>query len=173
RDDRGPIVLCVDTSGSMAGLPERVAKAISLAVLKTAVREGRRAYLISFSDRIETIEITDPGESLESLIEFLRRSFYGGTDLRPAIDRAIEVTARPEYANADILVVSDFRVPKILDRHVRRIKERQRTAGTGFYSLTVNRSPVLDTFNIFDRSWLYDISNPENRGIPIRSLTSL
>lgn len=173
RDDRGPVILCIDTSGSMAGLPERVAKAVSLAVLKSAAAERRRVYVISFSDRVETLEVTDPSSSLGGLVDFLRRSFYGGTDLRPAIDEAIRATGKAEFRNADVLVVSDFRVPKILDRSIRRMKERQRLHGTGFYSLTVNRSPVIDTFNIFDRSWLYDISSPDSPGIPLRSLTPL
>jgi len=172
-DDRGPLILCVDTSGSMAGLPERVAKAICLAVVRIAAMEKRHAFVISFSDRVETLEISDPSSSLAALSEFLGRSFYGGTDLRPAIDAAIRATGSPEFRNADVLVISDFRVPKILDRSIRGIKERQRTHGTGFYSLTVNRYPVIDTFNIFDRSWLYDISNPDSPGIPVRSLTSL
>jgi len=135
--------------------------------------EKRHAFVISFSDRVETLEISDPSSSLAALSEFLGRSFYGGTDLRPAIDAAIRATGSREFRNADVLVISDFRVPKILDRSIRGIKERQRTHGTGFYSLTVNRYPVIDTFNIFDRSWLYDISNPDSPGIPVRSLTSL
>ncbi|HUX12594.1 MAG TPA: VWA domain-containing protein [Spirochaetia bacterium] len=173
RDDRGPLLLCVDTSGSMAGVAERVAKAMAFAIVRIAVREARPAFVIAFSDRIETIEVTDPAHSLGNFVEFLRRSFYGGTDLRPAIDRTLEVLEREEFRNADVLLISDFRIPKILDRHTRRIKEKQRTQGTGFYSLTVNRSSIVDPFNIFDRSWLYDISHPESHGIPVRSLTPL
>ncbi|MHA1132166.1 MAG: hypothetical protein ACTSRC_21730 [Candidatus Helarchaeota archaeon] len=36
---RGPIVACIDTSGSMSGYPEELAKALSLAVIKIAQHE--------------------------------------------------------------------------------------------------------------------------------------
>ncbi len=171
--DQGPLILCIDTSGSMAGLPERVAKALSLAVLRAMFRTQRAAYIIAFSDRIMTMDIHDPSQALPEVAAFLRNSFHGGTDLRPALNEAMRRLADERYRRADVLIVSDFRVPKILDHHVERIKQMQRELQTGFYSLTVHTKPVADQLNIFDRSWLYDISNPETRGIPIRSLTPL
>ncbi|HUX52645.1 MAG TPA: VWA domain-containing protein [Spirochaetia bacterium] len=172
EDKRGPIILCLDTSGSMAGLPERVAKALTLAVLKTAIAEGRAVYLVAFSDRIMTLELSTPDSSLEELSRFLGRSFLGGTDLRPALNQTISMLAQERFERADVLIVSDFRIPKILDRHIQRIGRQQRL-GTAFYSLTVNRTGVVDQFNIFDNSWLYDISDESRRGIPLRSLTAL
>jgi uncharacterized protein with von Willebrand factor type A (vWA) domain len=41
-EDLGPIILCVDTSGSMFGAPEKVAKALALAILEVALRQKRR-----------------------------------------------------------------------------------------------------------------------------------
>jgi len=172
EDRRGPIILCLDTSGSMAGVPERVAKALTLAVLKTAIGEGRSVYLVAFSDRIMTLELSAPDSSLEELSRFLGRSYHGGTDLRPALNQTLTMLAEDRFARADVLIVSDFRIPKILDRHIQRIGRQQRQ-GTAFYSLTVNRTGVVDEFNIFDRSWLYDISDETRRGIPLRSLTAL
>ncbi len=172
-EERGPLILCVDTSGSMVGMPERVAKSLSLAVLKTTNAENRPAYLISFSDRIRTLDLAAPETSAIELSAFLRKSFHGGTDLRPALNESLRVLESARYKRADVLVISDFRIPKIMDRHMERVKRQQRENGTRFYSLTVNRAAVYDPFNIFDRSWLYDISDPDHPGIPTGSLTEL
>jgi len=45
RRERGPILVIVDTSGSMHGLPEQVAKALVLEALRTAHAEKRRCRL--------------------------------------------------------------------------------------------------------------------------------
>ncbi|MEM6801826.1 MAG: hypothetical protein AAF696_10520, partial [Bacteroidota bacterium] len=45
--ERGPIILCIDPSGSMFGRPERIAKALALAILNICLPQKRKAYLIS------------------------------------------------------------------------------------------------------------------------------
>lgn len=45
----GPIILCLDTSGSMRGARETVAKALALECLRGAHRQRRPAYLYAFS----------------------------------------------------------------------------------------------------------------------------
>ena len=85
--ERGPIILVIDTSGSMYGQPEQIAKAISFVILSRALRQKRPCYLISFSDHIKTLELTKMGKELDTLIEFLTLSFHGGTDIQPALER--------------------------------------------------------------------------------------
>jgi hypothetical protein len=45
----GPIILCLDTSGSMRGARETVAKALALECLRGAHRQRRKCYLYAFS----------------------------------------------------------------------------------------------------------------------------
>ncbi len=45
----GPIILCLDTSGSMRGARETVAKALALECLRGANRQRRPCYLYAFS----------------------------------------------------------------------------------------------------------------------------
>lgn len=47
--DRGPILLCVDTSGSMRGARETVAKALSLECMRAAREQERGCYVFAFS----------------------------------------------------------------------------------------------------------------------------
>ena len=48
---RGPFIVCVDTSGSMGGYPEECAKALFLALLKVAMDEKRGCYLLWARDQ--------------------------------------------------------------------------------------------------------------------------
>ncbi len=162
---RGPVIVCIDTSGSMAGSPERVAKAISLAVSQMAVREGRRCYLISFSTEIRTLEISDLPRELPALSDFLAHSFHGGTDLRPALREALRMLERERFRRADVLTVSDFRVPKIADRFGVELQRARDRYATIFHSLTVNPHATDDPLHLFDLKWHYDISHPESAGV--------
>ena len=47
--DRGPILLCVDTSGSMRGPRETVAKALALECMRAAREQERGCYVFAFA----------------------------------------------------------------------------------------------------------------------------
>ena len=51
--DRGPILLCVDTSGSMRGPREIVAKALALECMRAAKAQERGCYVFAFSGPAE------------------------------------------------------------------------------------------------------------------------
>ena len=163
--ERGPIIACIDTSGSMTGRPERVAKAASLALAEAALAEGRRCYLISFSTGINTLEISELPRDLPALSEFLSHSFHGGTDLRPALREAVRMVGTEQFQRADVITLSDFKVPKIADRLSEELQRARDAHGTVFHSLTVNESPVIDPLHLFDFRWHYDISHPESEGV--------
>jgi uncharacterized protein with von Willebrand factor type A (vWA) domain len=158
--ERGPIIACVDTSGSMTGRPERVAKAIILALARVAAADERPCYVIAFSTRVRTFELADFSE-LPELSAFLGYSFHGGTDLRPALEETLSRLETTRYERADVLVVSDFRVPKLLERQTARIGAAQSELGTLFHSLTVAEAPPVDPLHIFDFHWHYDTSTRE------------
>lgn len=109
---KGPIVLCIDTSGSMASKiggvsPEIVAKAITLFMVKRARSQGRSCFLINFSVDIDTIDLCAK-RGIFGLLNFLSFSFDGGTDAIAALKFAFKKCSDFEYKNADILMISDF-----------------------------------------------------------------
>ena len=59
KDLTGPIIICVDTSGSMQGTPEQTAKITAFAIAKAAIKQHRKCFLISFSTGIETLDVSD------------------------------------------------------------------------------------------------------------------
>ncbi|OBV29542.1 hypothetical protein BKN38_08015 [Helicobacter sp. CLO-3] len=106
-ETKGPIILCIDTSGSMSGEPETIAKAIALFMARIAMEQKRACYLISFSTGIYTLDLTPPNGLFE-LMSFLEMSFNGGTDAIPAIQEGFRKMQDEAYKKADMLVISDF-----------------------------------------------------------------
>ncbi|WIA19969.1 hypothetical protein OEZ85_005847 [Tetradesmus obliquus] len=107
--EMGPIILCLDTSGSMRGARELVAKALALECMRGAHRQQRPCYLYAFSgpDQVQELELSVDLPSLEKLLEFLSCSFQGGTDVDKPLQLSLERLQKDEWAKADILMVTD------------------------------------------------------------------
>lgn len=103
--ERGPFVLCLDTSGSMAGAPENIAKAVAIAALREAHASGRACKLLAFGGPDELIE-RDLGD-LNATLDLMAQSFDGGTDVQTPIERAIDCVHEAAWRGADLLIVSD------------------------------------------------------------------
>lgn len=116
RGRRGPLVVCVDTSYSMAGGREAVAKAVALAVCRVAAAQKRSGLVLAFGAADELAEVACPGvgataADVDRLLDFLERGFGGGTDVVGPLRRAVAAVERgegdSELADADILLVTD------------------------------------------------------------------
>jgi len=107
--ERGPIILCLDTSGSMRGGPETLAKAVALQALRTAHAEQRGCLLIAFGGPGEIVEreLAKGRDGLAALLDLMGQGFDGGTDVQSPIERAIERVHEQRWASADLLIVSD------------------------------------------------------------------
>jgi uncharacterized protein with von Willebrand factor type A (vWA) domain len=105
---RGPLVLCLDTSASMQGAPENLAKAVALATLRIARAEHRGCKLIAFGAPGELIERDlDAGAGLDALLELMGQSFDGGTDVQTPIERALDAVQEAAWIGADLVLVTD------------------------------------------------------------------
>jgi uncharacterized protein with von Willebrand factor type A (vWA) domain len=105
----GPIILCLDTSGSMMGARETVAKAMVLECMRQAKSQQRQCYLYSFSGPgdCQELELKVTGKGVSQLLEFLAGSFHGGTDVDEPFIRALSRLDEEAWSNADILLVTD------------------------------------------------------------------
>ncbi len=153
--DQGPMILCIDTSGSMHGQPETIAKAVSLFLATKAREKDRPCYLINFSTGITTLDLSGK-DGLASLMNFLSNSFWGGTDIAPALRHTLEVMRKDEYKKADVLVVSDF-IMGSMPADILKGIEAQRDEGSQFYSLVVGNCFMDNRLKtLFDYEWVYD-----------------
>jgi len=155
--EKGPIIFCIDTSGSMLGENEIIAKIICFAVLKIAMLDDRKCYLISFSEEIETFEITDIKNQLDKILLFLNMGFYGGTDAKEALKEALKMLNNENFKNADVIMISDFEMPEFSHHFKKRIKIAKKK-GNKFHSLLIGNydDENLSIIQEFDSHWMCD-----------------
>ena len=106
---QGPMIVCLDTSGSMRGAPENVAKACVLQVLRTAPQARRGCRLLAFGGPDEIVErdLSPDLRGLDAMLAVMGQSFDGGTDVQMPLERAVALVHNQAWALADILIVSD------------------------------------------------------------------
>lgn len=172
EEAKGPFIICVDTSGSMHGTPETVAKTLCFAILKIAIRDNRKCYLISFSTGIETLNLTDLKNSLDKIISFLSMSFHGGTDATPAMREALRMLTTQDYKKADVIMVSDF-VMSAFDKTTQDQIKTAKDNKTKFHSLVIGNSQNPATIKDFDSNWFYDLNNPNSVLTLIKNINEL
>ena len=109
RKRTGPVVACLDTSGSMGGTPLLKAKALLLAIANILRQEERSLHVLLFgaADEIREFALEDAQHSA-GLLHFLRQGFGGGTNFEAPLARAMQIIEQhPAYEKADVLMISD------------------------------------------------------------------
>jgi len=109
KKEQGPVVALVDTSGSMHGTPEIVAKSVILALTKKMLKQERDVKVILFSGPKSTVEIelTSKKKMAKEFLKFLEGSFGGGTDFNTALKSGLESLKQPAFKGADLLFITD------------------------------------------------------------------
>jgi uncharacterized protein with von Willebrand factor type A (vWA) domain len=109
RLEAGPILVCIDTSASMRGGPEQVAKAAVLEALRTAHAQRRACHVFAFSGPGDVVEmdLDLDARGIRSAIDLLERSFHGGTDICEPLERALARLETDRWRLADLLIASD------------------------------------------------------------------
>lgn len=162
-DGKGPVIICLDTSGSMSGSREKVAKALCFSLISKAVSEKRECLLINFSIKIETMVFSKLSKFSE-ILEFLKKSFYGGTDAVPALSYSLDMLEKEKYKQADILMISDFLLETVDETVEARIKKAKR-ANNKFYSIAIgNLNMEQHLKDLFSKQWSY---NPKTASIKL------
>ena len=139
--NRGPMVICLDTSGSMAGLPENIAKASVLECLKVAYKEKRRCYVYLFGSKgeVSELDLTLDASDFNVLLNFLTMSFNGGTDVDEPLNKALQKCDSEEWYKADILLVSDGEFP-VSSGLSRKISNRRKNHGLQVHGIQIGNS---------------------------------
>lgn len=109
RLEMGPMLICVDTSGSMQGGAETVAKAVVLEAVRAAHAQQRACHVFAFSgpDEVVDMSLMLDAHGLERLTRFLGQSFCGGTDIGAPLELVITRLEQEDWHMADLLIASD------------------------------------------------------------------
>lgn len=136
RFDRGPMLIVIDTSGSMSGTPEIIAKALTLQAAKTAHAEKRACYLYAFGGQGQRIEhdLKFTQDGIQKLLEFLGYSFGGGNDIE-TIEYAVKRLEEEQWKKADVMIVSDGEWSA--SSHIEQIVKSSSQNGTRFHGIQV------------------------------------
>lgn len=151
RLTKGPIIVSIDTSGSMSGQPQRIAFSLLKQLLRMAKKQKRPCYLISFSVRSKSIDLAKPRNWCR-IDNFLENSYSGGTDGEEMLAEAIHVLQKGTYEMADVLIVSDFEFPVPNPSTMEKI-DKEKTLGTRFYGLKIGHYGVKGYKLIMDKIW--------------------
>ena len=143
--ERGPILLCLDSSGSMRGAREGVAKALALECMRAAKVQERGCYCFAFSgpQQIEEIDLASDPAGLARLFDFLERPFNGGSDLNAPLAACVGRLATAEWANSDILIVSDGELRQPGTPVLRQISIAKDTLGLRIHGLQLPINRVI------------------------------
>lgn len=161
RLTEGPIIVSLDTSGSMGGEKEKVSKALLIHLMEIAKRKRRKCLLITFSISAKTLEVTHP-KHWKKVASFLTEHFSGGTDGNQMLGYAIDALAEGVFEMADVLIVSDFEFDPPKDSLKKAIVKAQ-GQGTKFYGLRIGCGTLYDSFyersyeRLLDKMWVVNV----------------
>ncbi|MBS2031595.1 MAG: VWA domain-containing protein [Deltaproteobacteria bacterium] len=104
---KGPLVVCLDKSGSMDGPRDEWASAVALALLDLAHRERRPFGLLTFDAGVRTKDLGQVGQSLP--FDSLFQQCHGGTDLSGVVAAALDVIRfeQESLKKSDIVLITD------------------------------------------------------------------
>jgi uncharacterized protein with von Willebrand factor type A (vWA) domain len=155
QQPRGPFIVCVDTSGSMGGFNEQCAKAFCLALMRVALADNRRCFIMLFSSEVVRYELTGR-QGIEQAIRFLSQRFRGGTDIASCFRAIIERMQEAAWADADAVVISDFIAQRLPDDVVEKVKELQHRHQHRFHAVAMSVHGKPGIMRIFDHIWRFD-----------------
>lgn len=109
RAELGPMLVCVDTSGSMQGGAEAVAKAVVLEAMRTAHTQRRACHVFAFGgpDEVVDMALGVDADGIDRLADFLGQAFRGGTDICGPLDKVLAKLESQSWRLADLLIASD------------------------------------------------------------------
>lgn len=157
---RGPLVVCIDTSGSMQdGFRENWAKAVAIALYTQARYERRTFAYMHFSSDSELRKVVvrkhEPG--IDQLIDIATYAFGGGTDFdRPLREALSLIREEQTLRRADIVFISDGECG-VSAHVVRELEQAKRELGLSVFGVHVvqegeegDAEPPTPTTSILD-----------------------
>jgi uncharacterized protein with von Willebrand factor type A (vWA) domain len=143
---RGPMIVCLDGSSSMAGDKEVWSKAVTLTLLDIASRQRRRFRSICFSSPDTPLQILDLNRRQPYAAD-MRRVFElaeyfpgGGTDFQKPLTAALECLRRSRHKRGDIVFITDGEC-RVDPDWLREFKREKDKLGFSLFSVLIDVGP--------------------------------
>ncbi len=143
---KGPMVVCLDGSSSMAGEKEIWSKAVTLTLLEIARRHRRPFQSICFSSEETPLQVLDmnPRERYEvEMDKVMGLAEYfpgGGTDFEKPLDAALECLKKSRYKKGDVIFITDGECQVSADWAEKFRKEKEKL-GFSLFSILIDMGP--------------------------------
>lgn len=169
---RGPMIVCIDSSDSMNGIPKKIEASLLSKLEQTAESLNRDCFLIDFSVGIRPIELRSRrkqramerigmrAEDNENFAKGLFPFIGGGTDAQKMLNLTFSLLDNQgdRYMNADVLWITDFLIPRTTENLMRKFKEYQKR-GTRFYGFKIGNGKS-DWEQYFDKVYEIHYTQP-------------
>jgi uncharacterized protein with von Willebrand factor type A (vWA) domain len=140
---KGPMIVCLDGSSSMAGEKEIWSKAVTLTLLDIARRQRRLFRSICFSSADTPLQVLDMNSrdryelDTKHVMDLAEYFPGGGTDFQRPLDAALECLRQARFKKGDIVFITDgeCQVSPEWAEEFRREKER---LGFSLFSILID-----------------------------------
>lgn len=148
---QGPIVVCLDKSGSMNGPLEIESTGLMLALVSIAQEQQRNARVILFDDGVRHIKDLNPLTTSHSdRIELADRRYGGGTNFMQPLQKALEALEQnAALKEADVIFITDGEAD-VSEDFSQKWREAQQRLNFKVYTLLVGdyvNTEVLERFS--------------------------
>jgi len=141
KQTKGPIVVCIDNSGSMEGQREIWSKAVMLGLLTIAQKQKRNFAVIHFGSASEIATWKFSKENppaTNKLMEVLEFFFGGGTDFETPLSNAIDcIRSENDFKKADIVFITDGEC-SISDQFLGKFEQEKKSLEFQVYTILVD-----------------------------------
>lgn len=108
KEAKGPVIVCVDESGSMKGERDVWAKAVSMVLLNIAQKQNRNYCLVHFDGKVNRIDKFEKKADITEILDSMSHFTGGGTSYEEPLNEAIQIIANEKnYNKADIIFITD------------------------------------------------------------------
>jgi uncharacterized protein with von Willebrand factor type A (vWA) domain len=156
---RGPMIVLVDTSGSMHGASQTLAKSAVLAMAKRMLSQKRDMKLILFASTSQhlEIELSSRKKMSEKFLNFLLYTFGGGTDFNTALASGLKSLKEKDFQGADLLFITDGKSEVSDELVLARWKEAKKKYNAKVYSLIVGSRGAGGLLAISDYTYFVEM----------------
>ncbi len=165
---KGPIIFCIDESGSMDGIKNIKAKSIALAMMDIALKQKREFATVHFDANVSDvyiIEKVDKGKSLDSLLEIAGHFSGGGTDFNKPLEKALSLIDTSKFLHsADIVFITDGQAADLSLKNLETLNALRREKKLKIITLLIDESNLFKNppRNSIYSSYNNDKSLPKN-----------
>lgn len=156
---RGPMIVLVDTSGSMHGAPQTLTKSAVLAMAKRMLSQQRDMKVILFASTSQhlEIELSSRKKMSEKFLNFLLYTFGGGTDFNTALSSGLKSLKEKDFQGADLLFITDGKSEVSDELVLARWEEAKKKYNVKVYSLIVGGNGAGGLSGISDYTYFVEM----------------